>query len=88
MHIKASRIVKSYLLEKSNYRCNECGFSGTNPYTGNTILQIEHIDGDKRNNTPDNLKILCPNCHAMTKTFAGANTNNPKRFVRPKYFHS
>lgn len=37
-------------------------------------LQLDHIDGNKKNNDPSNLRLLCPNCHSQTKTFAGRNT--------------
>lgn len=36
-------------------------------------LQLDHIDGDRRNNELTNLRILCPNCHAQTPTFCGRN---------------
>jgi len=32
------------------------------------ILEVHHIDGDRSNNEPENLRIICPNCHrALTK---------------------
>ena len=34
----------------------------------NEILEVHHIDGDRSNNEPENLRIICPNCHrALTK---------------------
>ena len=39
-------------------RCEKCGYS-ENPH----ILEVDHIDGDKLNNDPSNLRTLCPNCH-------------------------
>lgn len=30
-------------------------------------LEIEHIDGNALNNKEDNLILLCPNCHSLTK---------------------
>jgi len=39
-------------------------------------LELDHIDGDHCNNTLENLKILCPNCHAKTPTYRGKNKKN------------
>jgi hypothetical protein len=36
-------------------------------------LELDHIDGDKSNNRLDNLRMLCPNCHAFTPTYRGKN---------------
>lgn len=76
--------IRHYLLEKNNYKCEKCGFSGVNPYTNNTVLQIHHIDGDSSNNKEENLQVLCPNCHAMTDNFGSRNKNATKG--RTQYF--
>ena len=31
------------------------------------------VDGDSKNNKLDNLRFLCPNCHAQTDTYCGKN---------------
>jgi hypothetical protein len=36
-------------------------------------LQLDHIDGRRRNNTLTNLRLLCPNCHSQTETWGGRN---------------
>jgi hypothetical protein len=36
-------------------------------------LQLDHIDGNSSNNMPDNLRNLCPNCHALCLTSKGHN---------------
>lgn len=36
-------------------------------------LELDHIDGDHQNNTLSNLRLLCPNCHALTPTYRGKN---------------
>lgn len=34
-------------------------------------LELDHINGDSTDNRIENLRILCPNCHALTDTYRG-----------------
>ena len=36
-------------------------------------LELHHRDGDKSNNTLDNLQLLCPNCHSYTDNYGSKN---------------
>ena len=42
------------------HKCEVCGFDEFK-----AILEVHHIDGNRKNNEIDNLIILCPNHHAM-----------------------
>ena len=52
------------LLKERGEVCEVCGFIATNKCQ----LDIDHIDGDCKNNKFSNLQILCANCHRL-KTF-------------------
>lgn len=41
-------------------------------------LELDHIDGNNKNNSLDNLRLLCPNCHALTSTYRGKNKSSKK----------
>ena len=76
--------IKTYLFEKHNYRCSKCGWGEVNQYTKKIPLEIEHIDGNYKNNNEENLTVLCPNCHSLTSTYKGANINFGRK-ARSKY---
>ena len=56
------------------HKCECCGLK---EWMNEPIpLELDHIDGDHYNNQIENLKILCPNCHAKTPTYRGKNKRN------------
>ena len=74
-----SKHIIRYLREKYNNKCCECGWHEVNIYTKKVPLDVEHIDGDYRNNKEENLKLLCPNCHSLTPTYKGANRGKGRK---------
>lgn len=67
-HMKL-RLIKSGILENkcSNIKCNvgnmwnDCELS----------LHLDHINGKRNDYRINNLRLLCPNCHSQTETYAG-----------------
>lgn len=50
--------------------CAKCGLSEV--WNGERlVLQLDHINGKREDNRLENLRLLCPNCHSQTPTFAG-----------------
>ena len=79
-----SSYIKTYLFNKYNNKCARCGWGEINKYTNKIPLEIEHIDGNYKNNKEENLILLCPNCHSLTSTYKGANLNKGRK-GRNKY---
>lgn len=67
--------VKKHLLNKRGNKCECCGL--TKWLDKDIILEVHHIDGHRKHNNLDNLKLLCPNCHSFTPNWRGRNRNNP-----------
>jgi len=58
-----SHYIKSYLMDKYDSKCQICDWGITNKTSGRVPLEVHHVDGDWENNRPNNLMLICPNCH-------------------------
>ena len=68
VHMKA-RLIRERILA---YRCAECGNRGE--WQGRPLsLHLDHVNGDKNDWRRENLRFVCPNCHAQTPTYCGRN---------------
>ena len=63
------------LLESGRkHQCELCGNEGI--WNGKKlVLSIDHKNGDTFDNTPSNLRFLCPNCHSQTENFGVKKSN-------------
>jgi hypothetical protein len=79
-----SRMIKKYLIHIHGEKCMECGWCSINPTSNKVPIELEHIDGNSENNSLDNLKLLCPNCHSLTSTYKALNKGNGRhnRMIR------
>ncbi len=64
---------RKYIFLINNSKCSQCGWSEINKATGKIPLEIDHIDGNFKNNSLVNLRLLCPNCHSLTETYKNSN---------------
>jgi len=67
------RNYKNYLIYTFGEKCMECGWDKVHLKTGKVPIQLEHVDGNSSNNSLENLKLLCPNCHSLTPTYGSLN---------------
>lgn len=64
-------VLISKLKSKREWKCECCGL---NEWMGRSLpLEIHHIDGNRLNNSLNNLQILCPNCHSQTPNWRSRN---------------
>jgi hypothetical protein len=70
---------QSFKLKKrlfaENIKPQHCEFCGWNKRSadGRLPLELDHINGDSRDNRLENLRVLCPNCHSLQPTHRGRN---------------
>lgn len=75
--------LRRYLLRTRGHICQSCFRTA---WEGAPIpLETEHVDGNSENNGEENLKLLCPNCHALTPTFKAKNKGHGRFARRERY---
>jgi len=74
--IHTNHCVRKALIEWLHWeeKCNECGI---NEWRGKKLtVELEHKNGNNRDNRLENLIFLCPNCHSQTETYRSKNVYN------------
>lgn len=77
-----NQYIRRYIFDKTGEKCWRCAWSQRNQFTKKVPLEINHIDGNFKNNSEDNLELICPNCHALTKTYRSGNKGNGRPYIR------
>lgn len=77
--------LKLYLREKYGNKCSDCGWNKKHPITGVVPVEVDHIDGNSENNTEGNLRLICPNCHALTPFYKNMNRGKGRKWRMDKY---
>lgn len=74
---------KRFLIKLYGIQCMTC--KNTTWNNKPIPIQLDHIDGNSSNNIEENLRLLCPNCHAQTPSYAGRNKGNGRHKRRERY---
>ncbi len=71
---RSNRTVVKRRLIQAGILVNRCSLCGIDEWRGKPLsIQIDHINGVRDDNRLENLRMLCPNCHSQTETFAARN---------------
>lgn len=75
-------VLKKRLIEEG-LKIDKCEICGLLPLWNGTKLnlQLDHINGNHSDNSLENLRIVCPNCHTQTHTFGAKNIKTKKQFL-------
>lgn len=74
-------VVKNRLMSTPNFehKCKLCSIKEWYDPFENKIkpinLELDHINGNERDNRKENLRLICSNCHSFTPTYKGRNIN-------------
>lgn len=63
----------------AGYACQECGAHPDKP----NKLQAHHIDGNRLNNDPSNIRVLCRSCHNRVHHIGSWNRKNKEGSMPP-----
>lgn len=64
---KWSRRAKLKKKRREELVCQQCGFKADH----SCQIDVDHIDGNRNNNEPSNLQLLCANCHRLKTIESG-----------------
>ena len=74
---------RRYLRERFGRACRSCGLTD---WQGQPApLLLDHIDGNADNWRVENLRLICPNCDALTPTFKNRNRGKGRYSRRIRY---
>lgn len=87
-YLSNSQPIESFRLKKRLiregillYKCSCCNLT---EWLGAPIpIELDHINGNSDDNSLENLRLLCPNCHALTETYRGKNKKTAKQKMVP-----
>lgn len=71
LHPQYGTNILKHRLIKAGIKENKCEWCLIVDWRGEPIvMQLDHINGNSSDHRLENLRILCPNCHSQTETYA------------------
>jgi len=74
--------LRQFLETIYGHKCSNCKITEWNNKP--IVFDVEHKDGFSNNNTPDNICLLCQNCHSQTQTYSNNKTGTGRFTLKNK----
>lgn len=78
--------LKKAVTHLHGYKCSCCNLESW--MESLIVLELDHINGDSTDNSVENLRLLCPNCHSQTPTYKAKNKGRGRSFRRKNHVTS
>ena len=75
--IKQRATLRKLVIERDGYKCSNC--NNAKWLNKQIPLWLDHINGSASNNFPNNLRMVCLNCDALSDTFGGKNRGKGRK---------
>lgn len=81
-----AKFIKPYLLEEQKHKCAICNSFDIHNQKP-LVFVLDHIDGDWKNHSKENLRLICPNCNSQldtTKRHKGRGRYSERYYYRKR----
>lgn len=75
-----NRLINEGLIEEKCEWCNIISWRGER-----IVLELDHINGNNKDNRRENIRLLCPNCHSQTSTFRGKRNTGKRKYTDEEF---
>lgn len=65
-------MLRKHLETINGHICSRCRITEWNSKP--IVFDVEHKNGNSTNNSPENVCLLCPNCHSLTDSYANSTS--------------
>jgi len=77
-------VLKRIMILMYGEKCMKCGWNEINETTKKVPIELNHKDGNSKNNNSHNVELICPNCHSLTPNYKALNKGNGRHSRRQR----